>query len=296
MAVEEIDQAYVIEFSANVHKAAQQIRARLRPYVMIQQMKGEKFAYDGLGLVEARELSGRHQPIQFSDIDHNRRRITRRRFAVVLPIDAGDVRSMLNDPQGEYAQSCVRAIERVFDRIVCEAQFASVYTGKDMDTAVTFANDNGTTVTATAGLTYEKLLEAIENFIDNEVGNDVPEKLVMGISGNEHTALMKETELVSGDFSRQYVIDKGRITSGVGLDFVLFSGGATQPILSVTSSVRSCFVMSTRAMCVGMSKEISVKVEPRPDLHETKQVVVEFDFGAVRTEGKLIQKVTTTSS
>jgi len=296
MAGETIDAALVIQFSDMVHVAAQQNKARLRPFVQIKQMSGDKFAYDGIGSVEASEIFGRHQPVVFSDIEHRRRKISRRRFQITLPIDASDVRGMLLNPQSEYAGACVRAMERVFDRIVVEAMFATVYTGRDMDTSVTFATDGGTTVTATGGLTYEKLLEINQKFMDNEVGNDVPEQIILGLSGVEHTMLMKETELISSDFTRQYVVEKGRISQAAGMQIVLFAGDVNNPILDVNSSVRDCFAMSTRAMCVGMSKEMGLKIEERSDLIETTQVQIIFELGAVRTEGILMQKVQTTDA
>lgn len=296
MSVEQIDNALVIQFSDRVHQAAQQAKARLRPYVEVRPMTGETFAYDGLGPIEAQEVVGRQQPVQFSDINHLRRKISRRRFVLTLPIDAADVRGMLLNPQGEYAQACARAMERVFDRIVVSALFATVYTGRDMGTSVSFATDGGQTVTATGGLTYAKLLEVNKNFIDKEVGNDVPERIVMGIAGNEYSALMQEVELVNDLYSQHYAIDKGRMAAAAGIELVQFAGGTTRPILDVTSGVRSCFAMSTRGICVGMSKEMSLKIEPRPDLIETTQVQIVFDLGAVRTEGVLVQKVTTTAS
>jgi hypothetical protein len=294
MANESIDTALVIQFSDQVHVAAQQSKARMRPFVSLKQMKGDYFAYDGLGTVEATEILGRNQAVVFNDIEHKRRKISRRRFALVLPLDASDVRGALVNPQSEYAMACARAMERVFDRIVVGALFASVYTGRDMDTAVTAANDGVDTVTATGGLTYEKLLEINQSFIDDEVGNEAPVTKIMGISGDEHTALMKETELISGDYSRQYVVDGGEIQMANGLKLVKFAGGITRPILNVTGGVRSCFAMAQGGMCVGMSKEMEISVDKRNDLHETTQVAIVFELGAVRTEGVLVKKVTTT--
>lgn len=291
-----IDNALITQFSDMVHVKAQQIKARLRGSVQIKKMTGDVYAYDGLGSVEAQEVQGRIQKTEFSDILHNKRKIKRRRFTVTLPIDDMDVRAVLINPEGEYAQAVVRAMERVFDRVVVESLFADVQTGREFDTTVTFAGDGGLTVTATAGLTYEKLLEINQNFIDAEVGNDSPETIVMGISGDEHTALMKETELTSGDFSRQFVVDKGDITMASGIKLIKFGGGSSiaNPILNVTSGVRSCFAMSTRGVCVGMSKEMSIKIQDRPDYIDTKQVQITGILGAVRTEGILVQKVTTT--
>jgi hypothetical protein len=294
MAVPEIDNAMVIEFSAQVHVAAQQSKARMRPYVNIKAMSGDVFAYDGLGQVEAAEITTRHTPVVFSDISHNRRKISRRRFALTLPIDASDVRGMLLSPQSEYAMACARAMERVFDRIVVEALFADVYTGRDFGTTVAFATDGGYTVTATAGLTYEKLVEINQNWIDGDVGNDAPVTKILGITGDEHTSLMKENELTNGDFTRASVVDAGEIVKANGLNIIKFAGAITRPILSVTAAVRSCFAMAQGGMCVGVSKEMAISIKDRADLYETTQVEIIFELGAVRTEGKLVQRVTAT--
>jgi hypothetical protein len=296
MAGELIDNALVVQFSDHVHVLAQQMESRLRPFVEVRPMTGETYAYDGLGPVEASPVVGRQQPVQFSDINHLRRQIARQRFALTLPIDAADVRGMLQNPQGEYAKACVRAMARVFDRVVVQSLFATVYTGRTMATAVTFANDGGVTVTATSGLTYAQLLTVNKNFMDNDVGNDVPEQIVMGFAGNEYTSLMQEVELINDLYSQHYVVDKGRMAEAAGIKLIPFAANAPKPVLSVASSVRSCFAMSTRGCCVGMSKEFVLKVEPRPDLIEVTQVQIIFDLGAVRTEGVLVQQVNTTAS
>jgi hypothetical protein len=279
-----------------LHVKAQQIRSRLRPYVTIRPMIGDVFAYDGLGIVEAREVAGRIVKTQFDDIEHNRRRIKRLRFVVTLPIDASDVRGMLTDPQGPYAEACIRAMERVFDRVGVEAAFADVATGRNFETTVTFAGDGGLTVTATAGLTYEKLLEIRKNWTNNDVGTDISESFLFLLSGDETDQLMKETELTSGDFSRAFVVDQGEITKALGMTLIPYGADVPTPLLSVASATRSNIAMTGRALAYGLSKAMSVTVENRPDYIELKQVQVIGELGAVRTEGVLIQKVTTTTS
>lgn len=290
-----IDNALKIQFSDMVHIKAQQIKARMKPYVQILKMNGDKFAYDGLGDVEAQEVKGRIQPVVFQDIEHLRRKISRRRFAITLPIDASDIRGALLDPKGLYAKSIVAGLERRFDRLVVEAMFADVWTGRDFETKVTAASDGVKTVNATSGLTYEKLLEIQQNWIDSDVGTDMPVKKVLGITGEEHTALMKETKLVSGDYSREFVIDKGEITSAVGLDIVKFAANARNPIISVNSGTRSCFAATTEGIAVGVSV-VKLDIKERDDYYETTQVQAILEMGAVRTEGVQVQKVTTTAT
>ena len=290
-----IDAHLITQFSDMLHVKSQQIRSRLRPHVQIKPMVGDLFAYDGLGQVEAREVVGRIVKTTFDDIDHNRRKIRRRRFVVTLPIDASDVRGTLTSPQGPYAEASIRAMERQFDRVGVEAAFATVSTGRDFDTDVTFANDGGLTVNATGGFTYEKLLEIRKNWRNNDVGNEIAEAMLLLITGTEEEAAMKETELTSGDFSRQYVVDQGEISKAVGLQFINYGASVPSPILSVTAGTRDCIAMTGKGLCYGLSKDMSVTLKDRSDYVETSQVQIIGELGAVRTEGILVQKVQTTA-
>ena len=293
MANETIDVAQIIQFSDMVHQEAQQLQARFRPWTKIKQMTGDVFAYDGLGTVEATEVIGRHQSSTPSDIEHRRRKISRRRFVVTLWIDGSDVRGMLLNPEGEYAQACARAMERCYDRIMAEAAFASVYTGRDFGTTVTASTDGVLTVTGTGGLTYEDLLDVKSNFTGGEVGTDVKEAFCLAITEDEEKAMMKENQLTSGDFSRQYPIDNGEITKALGMSLLKFGSLVSRPVLNVSGGVRDCIALAKGAICAGMSKEFAISIKDRPDLIETTQVQVIYEFGAVRTEGKLVQKLNT---
>lgn len=296
MSADTIDRNLIIQFSDMLHVASQQIQSRLRPIFQFKPMVGDYFAYDGLGIVEAREVAGRISPTVFDDIEHLRRQIRRRRFVVTLPIDASDARGLLLDPQGQYAQACIRAMERVYDRVGIEAALADVKTGRNFETTVAFASDGGLTVTATAGLTYEKLLEIRKNWRNNEVGSQMKERMVFLITGDEEEQLMKETELISGDFSRQFVVDQGEIVKAAGIELITYGADVPSPLLSVSAGTRSCIAASSRGLCYGLSKEMAISIDRRPDYVELKQVQIVGELGAVRTEGLLVQKVTTTTA
>lgn len=297
MVMETVSDHAIIEFTNNMHVRAQQIKARLRPWVQIKPLKAKKMAYDGLGTVEAQELNERFATVEFSDIEHFRREIKTTIFGVTLPVDDGDIEERLKDPSGEYASACLKAMERKFDRVVVDAMFATVNTGEEFDTAVTFAGEGGLTLDCTSGVTYEKLLEGHANFIDGDVGNDMPERLCMGITGDEHTDLMTENELTSGDFSREYVVDKGKITEATGIALIRYAAngaGGADPIIPIVGGNRQSFLMTDQAMCVGLTRNFTVKIQPRHDKYNTKQIQITGRMGAVRTEAKLIQKVTLT--
>lgn len=290
------DQGLITEFSEMIHHEAQQMDARFNGYTLEKQMEGDVFAYDGLGPVQAREVQGRNVKAEFDDIDHNRRKISRRRFVVNLPVDSSDVRGALLSFDSEYAKACAAAMSREKDRVIKDAAFADVLTGRDFETTVTFANDGGLTVDATGGLTYERLLEIKQNFMDNDVGTEADEKLFLTITGDQHTNLMGETELTSGDFVRDYAIERGQIVSAVGMDLIPFAANVPNPIFPANgASERELIAASSRGICLGVSKEMSINIQERNDLIETTQVQVIMEIGAVRTEGALVQKVRVTA-
>lgn len=291
-----VDQALITEFSDMVHHKAQQMQARLKPYVKVKKMSGDNFAYDGLDEVQAQELTGRYNKTVFNDVEHDRRKIGRRQFVVTLPIDGHDVAGMLLNPEKEYADAVVKSMQRVFDKVVIESAFADIQTGRDFSSSATFVEDGGLTVDATAGLTYAKLLEIHENFFDNEVGLDMDEKMFLTITGNEHTTLMNQSELTSGDFNREYYIEKGQMIRAAGLELVKFGANANAPQFpDLGSGERELIAASTRGLCVGISKDVDLKIQPRPDYVDLVQVQATFSLGCVRTEGAHVQKVRVTA-
>lgn len=291
----DFNDALVTQFSDSVIYNVAQTSARLKPYVDVRQMTGDNWFIDSVGSVEARLVTGRNVAATFDDIDHTRRKISKARYVVNLPIDASDVRGSLLDPQSVYAKRCAEAIMRQWDRIIVTAAFADVYTGRNGDTLVTAATDGVTTVDATAGLTYAKLLEVHENFIDDNVGLDMNESLLGTITGSEHTALMQEAELTSGDFTRDYAIEKGQLVRATGIDLIKFAANDASPILPVSGGVRDLLFAAKGAVIVGLSKDMTIKIQERNDLIETTQVQVIFELGAVREQGVKVQKVQVTA-
>lgn len=316
-------------FLDTIHNQAQQIKARLKAFTKLIKIRGKQTAYDGLGTVEAQEISGRFPEVTFSDIEHTRRKIPRRRFAVAIPIDERDINDIMRDPTNEYATAIVRAIERVYDRITIEAAFASILTGEDMTTTVPAAADGVTTVDATAGLVYDHLLELNTNFINNDVGTDMPETFFLAITGDEHRALLSDYRVVQYDAnSRVYNqqgntgftaaassenvvanplansdftnrvgrIENGRLTNVMGFSIIPFAASAPNPVIEAlggSDDYRRCVASSTRGLVVGIHDELEVQTQDRTDLIQTKQIVAVVTLGAIRSEGVLIQELRT---
>jgi hypothetical protein len=285
------DTIQITEFNAALDVQEQQMTSRLLPFAKRVGINGDNFAYDGLTEVQSYRANGRNPDIQPSQITFTRRKLSRERVVVTLEVDQRDVRGMLTDPKGDLARLCIAAIERETDRIIYDALFATVYTGRNFGTSVSYTTDGVLSVDATAAFTYEKLLEIRANFIDNEVGNVGMTPIVIGISGDEHTDLMSEIELTSGDYTSQYVIEKGAITSALGMGLIAFGAGVTDPILETVGGERISFALAQNGIVLGISLERKVEVKDNPLKIETAIINVIKELGAVRTQGVRIQRV-----
>lgn len=287
------DTVQITEFNAAMDVQEQQMTSRLTPYVIRKQISGDDFAYDGLTEVQAYHANGRNPDISPVEAQFTRRKMSRDRVVVTLLVDDKDVRGMLTDPQSELARLCIAAVERETDRVIYDAISATVYTGRNFGTSVSYSSDGVTSVDATSGFTYEKLLEIRANFIDAEVGNQGQVPIAIGISGDEHTDLMSEVELTSSDYTTQYVIQKGIITQALGMDLVAFGAGSsvTDPILETVSSERISFALASRGVALGVSLDRKVEVKDYPTKIETKIINVIKEIGAVRTQGVRVQRV-----
>lgn len=292
---QQIDTALAIQFADQVHVNGQQMKTRLRDRVTVVPMNTADMTVETLDSLEAIEITSRHQKTQGQDIVHGRRRLRMREFRCTIYLDRKDELSVLVQPERNYAASVARAMYRQFDRIVAEAALADVLTGKDMATVVTATADGVATVDATAGSTYDKLLEVGQNFMAREIGTEMEERMTLCVSEEENTDFLQEVKLTSGDYSRAYSQEKGRIVNAAGLELVYFGGRAPNPILAVSAgNVRSCFAFAEGGIQVGLAVDTEIEVAKRYDLNGNKQVQATLMLGAVRKEGARVQRYNTT--
>ena len=223
-----IDQALVTQFSDMVFSQAQQMESRLSPVCETVQVTGKDYAVERLDKVEAIEITTRHADTVAQDIAHSRRQLAMREFRTTILLDEFDDISTLIDPQRGYAKHIAAAMYRQKDRIISGSAFADVRSGRNFGSTIQFGDDDGLTVAAsvgdTTGLNYDKLLAVQQNFIDNNVGVEAPEDVYLLMTGQQNTNVMNEIELTSGDFTREYAVESGKLMGGAGLKIIHFSG------------------------------------------------------------------------
>lgn len=297
-----IDQALVIQFSEMCHLLAQQMGSRLKGKVEEMPVVGNEFVYEALGSLRAIEVTTRHADTIGQDIMHTRRGGKMRNFVSTLYLDPFDNLQVLIDPARKYAEQVARSMMIQYDRLCLEAALGTVNTGRYLNVPLTASQDgvhqvvdNGT------GLTYEKILEIKNTFYGNEVGVDYDEEMYLCITEKQLIDLMKENEVISRDFSNfgnasmagPTVIDSGRVKSILGMNIILFGAGdnIADPLLKKTNNVRHCIAFTKSGICVGMNKDLSVKISDRPDKNHTIQIQASMFMDAIRTEGVRVQQV-----
>lgn len=293
-----ITEAQILQFSGNVYREIAQTSARTRPFVNVVPLNAKQLMMPRLGTVELQDITGRFPDIQFSDIEWGNRALQGFRRGAAIPVDEWDVQKMLLDPKSEFVTALAQACERKFDRVVLAAFLATVYTGEHGTTPIAAAADGVVQVDATTGLDYDKLLEIDETFKSVGVGLEMPARIALYITEQEHTQLMKEGTLTSGDFSHQYVIDKGGMTRALSFELIMYGSAeaGNSPMLNVTGGVRSCIAAAQGAVTVGITKQWDIKKQERNEKWHTDQILAAGVLGATRIDGKKVIEVLTTAT
>lgn len=297
MPIQSVNQTQITEYIDTVHQNIQQSASRLMDYTIYKQISGDDFVYYNLDAEELNEAQGRNIKIIDDDANFTARKMIRRRFYKSYPVDNMDLRGANVNINEALLYNLKKAANRAYDQVIYDSLGADVLSDKETNfaTALTFANDGGTTLDATAGLTYEQIVNIRTNFANKEVGNEEnKENLVFIMTGDEQNDIFQETEFTSTDFSTQRAIDMSYFSNLIGMKPIVFGADTRRPIITVSSGVRDCYAFSSRAVCFGISKDITVEMRPAYDLLDSHRLIVSFEVGAVRTEGSLVQKVQTT--
>ena len=293
----------ITAFDAVVQHEFQQVTSKLYPFVNVQTLNANQMTIDGLGSVEMKKADGKYAPIIFDTIDHTRRGVNRNEYAIDLPIDAKDARAILENQAVEYAKAIVQAAQRQIDRIISGSWFADVTlwttdsNGVSIPyaTPLTFANDGGQTIDATAGLTYALMVKSKRLYVNSDVDLDNNTFIFAG-TGDEMDALMNEDKFINSFYTKQTVVDNGMITQAAGYQTVFFAAGASKPVVAVNASTgyRECATFVKGGITLAVNKEVTITIKDRADLRNVQQVSAVLSMGAVRNRKGVVQKVTTT--
>lgn len=293
--IKEYEKRMNIDYAPDVWENMQQSESRLSPWVNMDTTKADKKTYDNVESVEAIEMTSSFAEVVPTDLAQGRREVGTRLFSVAFEMNDLDLERVVDGESGQKqlsTRAAGKALNRKLDRVIYEAHLADVTVWNDKHgnskSTLTYTQDGVSTVDATGGIGYADLLSVKENFIDDDVAESGG--IYMTATGVEHTDLMGISELTSGDYSRQFVVDKGEIQSALGMQLIKFGANARQPIIEVNGSSERLNIVAVKGAvtCVVKTRP-QVQISELPRKIKTYLVKVFMEVNAIRREGKLVQ-------
>jgi len=299
-----IDQGARLNFQDSFYELAQQTNSKLvaSNAITFLTSSGKTNNMARMGRLELTEVNTRNPDKQFGDYNLDNRQFTKRRFTKTVQIDAKyDINELLKDPTSDILKQLNNAKERVIDRIAISAATGAVLTGApDAATTSTSASTDGViTIDGTSGFVYAIVQKITENYINNDIPYSTFSGATICIAGKENTNLMSEDKFINNDYISGRPVEKGVMDKTGAFRVELFAGSVnggiqvTNPILPESATERSCVVLAP--MSIAMAMEIGdIGVDKSTTKVNSWDITIDFWINAMRTEGVLVQIITTT--
>jgi hypothetical protein len=295
----EITTAFVQQYKSEVFHLSQQKGSMLSGCVRNESQTGKSAFYDRLGKTAAVTQTTRHADTPQIDSAHSRRRVTLVDKVWADLIDKEDLRRLLMDPAGPYAQAAGWALGRAKDDIIIAAADGSAYGGEEGSTTVAHPNTQKYAF-VTSGPAFDAVnvqgLRAIKRMLDTkEVDSSIKRYAAVNSIGIEN--LLGETQVTSSDFNTVKALVQGDVSTYMGFEFkrlellnsqvdALDANTTTGVVGSGSSTVghRRCIFWAQDGLLLATADDITTKIEPRPDKNYSTQVFASMGCGATRLE------------
>lgn len=286
---------YVQQFSSNIQLKLQQKGSRLRGAVMTGAHQGSQASpVDQFGAVAANKVTGRFNKMERVDAPTDRRWVLPQDYDLPQLVDSFDKLRLLTEPTSALVENATYAMGRAMDQEIITGILGANSTGNAGATSVTMPSSQIVGAAQGAGsatnLTVAKLRAARKILMQNEVDLDA-DQIYCAVNATNLDSLLAEVQITSNEFSGQYVLQDGKISRFLGINFIhteLLYTGADDA--SGTSTLVPMWAKS--GAYLGTWNDISTSVSQRHDLtSEPYQAYVYGTFGATRLEEKKVVQI-----
>lgn len=299
-----VTDAFVQQFTGNVHFLAQQGDSRLRSAVLEDTITGESAYMEQMAPTVARKIQSRHADTPIMNTQHLRRRLAPYGYNWGDLVDRLDKVRLLIDPASAYARNAAMAMNRAIDDEIIGAFYATAYTGHSGSTQVTWPNGNNESTPTTpagtqvavndwtygngsgnTGLTISKLISAMVA-LDAAEGDEEEERYI-ALGARQKGQLLATTEATSADYNTVRALVDGKLDKFMGFKII-----HSERLLQNGSSYWRIPAWRKSAMGLGIAQDIQGKVAERPDKNFSWQVYTDESIGASRLEEvKLVEVI-----
>lgn len=299
-----LDQGLMQNFRSSFFELAQQKSSQLESSgaVIYLPSAGKTNNMARIGRLELSEVSQRNPDKQYGDYAIDNRLLTKRRFTRTITVDAlYDINELISDPSSSILQQLVNAKARTIDRVIAAAAVGPVNVGapNGSPNSISASTDGVITVDASAGLTYEKIQEITQNFINNELEYSMFKGSILCVTGTENTDLMAEVEFISSDYITGRPVEAGMLRSAGTYQIAMFAGSVnggatvTNPVLAESTTLRSCICLAPESIAISMELA-DLGISKNATKVNSYDITIDLWINAMRTEGCRVQIVSTT--
>jgi hypothetical protein len=280
-----ITAAFVTQFHDSFVAAAEQKESRLEATVTSRGMiTGSSFTANDMGAIEANQITDRYGDTEWTIPNAGTRSALMSDYDVAIPIDAMDLPKLLANPQGDYLQRAIAAMNRRKDSVIYNALRGSALRKTDESGAFAGVALSGAQVIAAggSGMTKTKIITARKVFRSNESDNHNGEELYMTFDSGMLEDILADTSLTSADYMAVKMLQEGDVSGKwMGFNWV--------PYEALSGTTNKTAVAYTKTSChVGTGQGVQTDVGPRRDKRNLIQIYAAMSIGAVRVNEKKV--------
>ena len=315
-----IDTAFVKQFGNTLDLLTQTKGGKFTGKCLEESIEGESKFYDQLDSVtatEATRATSTGTTNSFPDspdnfIEHKRRMVEATPYDIGLMLDRFDKVEMLVNPESQYVQQMVHALNRKKDIEFIIGALGAAKTGKaGGGTAAEFNQLVAKEIGTNTGMNIDKLIETRKTLEAAGVDLDDPlNKAYIAMHPNQLHQLLTDTKVTSSDFASVKALVAGDLNSFYGFEFITSNlipytnaagtgvydaGGATRdfsstwsaadaPVDGDTTGDRACFAWCHSGIRQVTNPAIETEIDKRADKRFNYYAYAAMRTGAVRME------------
>lgn len=277
--------AFSEKYEADVHIQFAQRSSRLRGKVMERSMVGgETLWLPQIGAVVSNKPAARHEDTQYNDTPHTTRKLTSDPRRAADLIDIADRRRSVADFMGPYASVQAQKLGRDVDDTILTAATGTNYykvNGATSETSIALPATQQVAVNfggSNEGLTLGKLIETKSILGKNET--PMGEMLYFVHRQAQLDDLLNNVDqTVNSRYSDVKALVNGEINNFMGFEFI-----KTELVDVDSNDYASCIGYTKSALMLGISQDITGRVEQLPTKNYSWQIWSEVDVGATRIQ------------
>lgn len=280
----QITEAFVQQFADNFLHVAQQKTSRFESAVTLEPgIVGMSKSINRLGKRAAQRRTARHGDTPINDQPHSTRYIDLFDWEDGDMIDDQDKIRMLVDPQSEYVNAMIAAMNRAKDDVVAQALGGNSRssTGNIALPAAQKIAVGGT------GLTKAKMIQARKLFRSNEADEENGEMLFMGYSSTGLADLLSDTTLTNTEVNTVLSLQSGQIKEATLMGFRMIPFESFPKV----STTRYLYAWAKTGVALGIGQNITTEVGKDPGKGFNVRIYAKQSLGAVRIEEEKVVEV-----